>query len=133
MRITHQRKIILEELKNLGNHPTVDEVYVAVKKRLPKISMSTVYRSLEVLSKNGFIAKIEPVDAQKRFDDNTSKHYHFYCKNCGKIKDAPLELESLEKLQKEISAIEKTMEKMGYKVEGYSLEFFGVCKNCDQK
>lgn len=130
MRITYQRKIILEELKNLGNHPTVDEVYMVVKKRLPKISMSTVYRSLEVLSKNGFIKKLEPVDTQKRFDDNTSKHYHFYCTNCGKMKDAPVNIEMVEKLEKEIDTIEKIMERNGYKVDGYTLEFFGKCKNC---
>lgn len=133
MRITYQRKIILEELKNLGNHPTVDEVYMVVKKRLPKISMSTVYRSLEVLSKNGFIKKLEPVDTQKRFDDNISTHYHFYCKNCEKMKDAPLKPEMVEKLEKEIGAIEKIIESNGYKVNGYTLEFFGTCKNCEKK
>ncbi len=133
MRITHQRKVILEELKNLGNHPTVDEVYIAVKKRLPKISMSTVYRGLEVLSKNGYIKKLETIDTQKRFDDNVTSHYHFYCTNCGNIKDAPIKPENLGKLQKEIGEIEKIMEDSGYKVDGYTLEFFGVCKDCDEK
>lgn len=128
IRLTYQRKIILEELKNLGNHPTVDEVYMVVKKRLPKISMSTVYRSLDVLSKNGFIRKLEPIDIQKRFDENTSGHYHFYCTNCGKVKDAPIE--DIGPIEKEIEKMEKVIENKGYKISGYSLEFFGTCKDC---
>lgn len=131
MRLTYQRKIILEELKNLGNHPTVDEVYLAVKKRLPRISMSTVYRSLEVLSKNGFIKKLEPIDTQKRFDDNVGVHYHFYCLNCGKIKDAPLHESESKEIEEAIKSIEKVIEKRGYKVNGYTLEFWGKCDHCE--
>jgi len=131
MRLTHQRKIILEELKNLGNHPTVDEVYLAVKKRLPRISMSTVYRGLEVLSKNGFIKKLEPIDIQKRFDDNVSVHYHFYCLNCGRIKDVPLEEMEYKEVEEVIRSVEKLIEKIGYKVSGYTLEFWGKCDHCE--
>lgn len=131
MRLTYQRKIILEVLKSLGNHPTVDEVYLAVKKRLPKISMSTVYRSLEVLSKNGFIKKLEPIDIQKRFDDNIGTHYHFYCQNCGKIKDAPLEDEETKDIEEFIKSVEDKMEKRGYKIRGYNIEFWGTCQHCE--
>ena len=50
MRMTNQRAIILEELERLNTHPTADELYRIVKKRLPKISLGTIYRNLEILS-----------------------------------------------------------------------------------
>jgi Fur family ferric uptake transcriptional regulator len=131
-RLTYQRKVILEELKNLGNHPTVDELYLSVKKRLPRISMSTVYRGLEVLSKNGFIKKLEPIDTQKRFDSNVNDHFNFYCTNYGKVEDVLMMDES--ELLKKIEAVEREIERSGaYEVKGYNLEFFGVCKKSKSK
>ena len=52
MRLTNQRKIILEELRAVTTHPTADEVYGMVRKRMPRISLGTVYRNLEVLIVN---------------------------------------------------------------------------------
>ena len=49
-RMTQQRKVILEELKNMNSHPGADEIYERVRKRLPRISLGTVYRNLEILS-----------------------------------------------------------------------------------
>ena len=67
-RMTHQRRIILEELRNTRSHPTADEVYEIVRKRIPKISLGTVYRNLELLSESGVIQKLEIGGTQKRFD-----------------------------------------------------------------
>ena len=49
IRMTRQRKVILEELRREYNHPSADEVYEAVRKQLPRISLGTVYRKLEIL------------------------------------------------------------------------------------
>ena len=59
-RMTNQRQIILEEVKKVHSHPTADEVYERVRKKIPRISMGTVYRNLDVLSKTGLIRKIDP-------------------------------------------------------------------------
>ncbi|MGE5577510.1 MAG: Fur family transcriptional regulator, partial [Syntrophothermus sp.] len=53
--MTRQRQIILEELKNVTTHPTADEVYEMVRRRLPRISLGTVYRNLELLAEEGII------------------------------------------------------------------------------
>ena len=58
-RNTQQRQVIYEELKRLTSHPTAAELYEVVRKRLPKISLGTVYRNLEILVRNDMIAKIE--------------------------------------------------------------------------
>ena len=57
--MTRQRQIILEELRKVVTHPSADEVYEMVRKRLPRISLGTIYRNLEILSENGDIQKLE--------------------------------------------------------------------------
>ena len=66
MRLTSQRKIILEELRAVHTHPTADEVYNLVRKKMPRISLGTVYRNLEVLSTLGLVRKLENTTRQKR-------------------------------------------------------------------
>ncbi|MCI5132654.1 MAG: transcriptional repressor, partial [Candidatus Electrothrix sp. EH2] len=67
LRMTHQRELILEELGNCHNHPTADALYERIKKKLPRISLATVYRNLEILSEAGMIRKLEISGRQKRF------------------------------------------------------------------
>jgi len=68
MRLTTQRQIILEELAKVTSHPTANEVYDMVRKRLPRIGLGTVYRNLELMADSGVILKIEVGGTQKRFD-----------------------------------------------------------------
>ena len=89
-RMTHQRQVILEETNKDQTHPTADEIYERVRKKLPRISMGTVYRNLEILSSCGIIHRLEPGLPQMRFDCNTRDHYHITCVQCGKIEDAPI-------------------------------------------
>ncbi|MFC1715463.1 transcriptional repressor, partial [Candidatus Poribacteria bacterium] len=88
--MTRQRQVILEELRNASFHPTADEVYRRVRKRLPRISLGTVYRNLETLSKAGIVKKLELGGARKRFDGYSEDHYHVRCTGCGRLEDVPL-------------------------------------------
>ncbi len=56
-RITRQRRVILEELRRVNNHPSADEIYEIVRRRMPRISLGTVYRNLEMLTELGEIQK----------------------------------------------------------------------------
>ncbi|MGB5984310.1 MAG: transcriptional repressor [Desulfobacterales bacterium] len=125
LRMTRQRKIILEELHRLDCHPTADELYDQVRKVLPRISLGTVYRNLEVLSEAGQILKLELAGSQKRFDWDARNHYHIRCIRCDRIDNAPLSL--LGNLENEMKS------ETGYQVVGHRLEFFGLCKNCQSK
>ncbi|MFH1491615.1 MAG: transcriptional repressor, partial [Pseudomonadota bacterium] len=58
--MTHQRRVILEEVMDDHGHRSADEIYERVRKKLPKISMGTVYRNLDILASCGFIKKLEP-------------------------------------------------------------------------
>ena len=77
LRMTQQRQVILEELRNVNTHPSADEIYEMVRKRLPRISLGTVYRNLEILCASGEIQKLEAGGSIKRFDGNPRNHYDF--------------------------------------------------------
>ena len=121
-RMTNQRQVILEELGKVTTHPTADELYEMVRKRLPKISLGTVYRNLEILSERGMIQKIEVGGSQKRFDANTENHYHVRCVECGSVDDVPLRpIPGLEDIFSGVS---------GYRLIGHRLELIGICPDC---
>ncbi len=120
--MTIQRTTILDELEKLKNHPTADELYRIVRKRLPKISLGTVYRNLEILSASGLIQKIEVPGTMKRFDGNTDIHHHMRCLSCGAVKDIEPGLAiSLPEIPGDID---------GYRVVDCRLDLVGICPEC---
>jgi Fur family ferric uptake transcriptional regulator len=125
MRMTHQRETILQELRASGQHLTADELYERVKRRLPRISLATVYRNLEFLAQAGIIAKREVSGRQKRFDSDVSEHDHIYCIQCHRLDNLDLNREELGNLP--VEAIK------GYTITGYRLEFSGICRECRLK
>jgi Fur family transcriptional regulator, ferric uptake regulator len=122
MRMTTQRRVILEELAKVTSHPTADDLYERVRRRLPRISLGTVYRNLELLSQAGLILRLSAAGAQRRFDATTSQHYHIRCTRCGRVDD--VKLKTTNKLEK---ALQKRCD---YRVTGHWLEFTGICPSC---
>lgn len=125
MRLTTQRQIILEELGKVTSHPTANEVYDMVRKRLPRIGLGTVYRNLELLAESGVILKLEVGGTQKRFDATVDPHYHIRCSKCGKVDDIDIPVQE----QLEVSAHESS----NYEILGHHIEFSGICGDCQQK
>lgn len=123
-RMTRQRQIILEELRKVATHPSADEVYETVRKRLPRISLGTVYRNLEILSELGEIQKLELGGDLKRFDRKPNKHYHIRCMNCGRVDDAPIA--PLNQVEDELYGATV------YTIIGHRLEFEGLCPQCSK-
>ena len=124
-RITKQRQVILEELRKLHTHPSADEIYKVVRRRLPRISLGTVYRNLEVLVEMGEIQKLELSGSIKRYDWDTNKHYHIRCVRCDRVDDAPIA--PLNQLEDEL--YEATV----FEIIGHNLEFTGLCPECSKK
>jgi Fur family ferric uptake transcriptional regulator len=123
--MTRQRGIILEELRSVNSHPSADEIYEMVRKRLPRISLGTVYRNLEILCELEEIQKIEAGGSLKRFDGNPEPHYHIRCIGCDRLVDAPVT-----PLIKAGKAIHSSTD---YKIIGHRFEFLGVCPPCSKK
>lgn len=121
-RATEQRRVILEELGKLRTHPTANEMYDIVRERLPRISLGTVYRNLEVLAESEMIQKLETAGTQKRFDGVTENHYHIRCIACGRVEDvASFPIASINDAVKGLS---------DYKILWHRLEFVGICPRC---
>ena len=98
-------------------------MYEVVRRRLPKISLGTVYRNLEFLSASGVIQKLPMGGGEARFDGNVSRHAHVQCVECGRVEDvsAPsLDLNG-----------GVTNDWGGYRILGYRLMFVGVCPECE--
>ncbi len=120
LRMTRQRKIILEELHKVTTHPTAYELCQMVRTRLPRISLGTIYRNLDILVRRGDINKIE--GEEMRFDGNICKHYHLRCQMCGSVEDVHLET---------VNGLERQAEEVcGGKIYGHHLDFIGICKHC---
>lgn len=121
-RVTSQERIILDYLKSVKIHPPAEIIYTEVKKRLPQISLGTVYRNLNKLKGEGMILEIPTKMA--RYDGDTSAHSHFICDVCGEIYDI---------FDPEINKIcfnEKTF-KFG-RVRTHQLYLYGACKKCEK-
>lgn len=122
LRMTEQRRIILEELRKVKTHPTANEMYEMVRNRLPRISLGTVYRNLEMLSELGVIQRLELAGTQKRFDGTVENHYHVRCLACGRVEDLPVA---------PIPAIDEAIKGHSeYRVLWHRLEFMGLCPRC---
>ncbi len=107
---------------SVKTHPTAEEVYQEVSKILPNISLGTVYRNLEKFVAEG--RAISLVGNVKRFDADISKHHHFICSSCGKVFDVYDKFDlSIKKLKlKEIG-----------QVDGFDINFYGLCSDCKSR
>ena len=123
-RITRQRRVILDEFRKDNAHLTADEVYHRVRKKIPKVSLGTIYRNLEILSEHGFIEKVEVAGHQKMFDGNLKKHYHVRCINCNKLIDVPPDSVNID--TNDLEGISK------FEIVDYRLEILGECLDCDE-
>lgn len=120
--MTRQRQVILEELRKVSSHPTADEVYERVRRRLPRISLGTVYRNLEILSACGLASKLELGCPQMRFDGNPHNHYHVRCTCCSRVDDVGTEL---------VEALEDVLGVASdYEIVSHQLQFIGLCPDC---
>lgn len=122
LRITKQRQVILDELCGVTSHPTADDLYNMVRQRLPKISLGTVYRNLEIMAECGIIQKLDIGGTQKRFDGNAAVHYHVRCGQCGRVDDIDLPPDF---------NVEKAASKLtSFTILRHRLEFTGICPGC---
>lgn len=121
-RKTRQRQLILEVLRSTDSHPTADWIYEQARKKMPKISLGTVYRNLNLLRDLGEIIELNFGSTFSRFDGNPLPHYHFTCLKCGRVYDVD------EPLHPELE--ERVERSMGCEVTNHRLEFYGTCREC---
>lgn len=121
-RSTKQRQVILEALKSSPTHPTADEIYDAVRRLLPRISLGTVYRNLETMATQGIIQRLHVAGRQLRFDYDPKVHHHIRCVECGALADVSI---------KAPAALRDMVENAnGYEISEIRLQLLGVCPKC---
>ena len=121
-RNTIQCSLVLDTVRMLHCHATVDEIYNAVVKEHPNISRATVYRNLNRLAEMGKIRKIEIPDGPDRFDHICHPHYHVKCTICGRVYD--VDMEYMADLEKKIG------DTRGFEFMGHYIIFQGICPDC---
>lgn len=121
-RLTRQRQLILDILKNDFSHPSVEKIYEKVKKKLPKISIATVYRNINFLTKMDLAREIVVPNGPSRFDGHLKDHDHFICYSCKNIYNVPKY-----PLKKEY------LPNKDYQIGDFKLDLFGICATCKDK
>ncbi len=82
LRLTPQRIAILDYLDGNKSHPSAEDIYRAVAKKFPTISLATVYNTLSALARRGQLLKLTIDPSKARYDPNTFPHHHLICNVC---------------------------------------------------
>ena len=117
-RITPQRIAIVDYLLKTIDHPSAELIHKVVKKRYPMVSLSTVYKTLDLLKEKRLVNEIE-VEGEARFDAHTDEHINLVCVKCGKIDD--LDEEYLKDIQT------RAAKKSKYLILKSNFELHGYC------
>lgn len=121
-KLTHQRMEIFREVAQTGDHPDAEMVFQGVRKRMPTVSIDTVYRTLWWLRDLGLITMLGTQRERARFDANLSRHHHFICTQCGLTQD--FVSEALDQIQ-----LPEALQSIGH-AETTQVEVKGLCLKC---
>ena len=122
-RKTKQKQAVYEALTQL-DHPTATQVYEYVHKQNPTLSRGTVFRVLGGFAANGQVRKVTLEGSDARFDHTLVPHGHGRCRECGRVCDIFLA---------DFAAIGRDAVCGGFQVEGWDVEFTGLCEECSKK
>lgn len=120
-KLTPQRREIIRFLSRDKSHPGAMEILRKVRKIVPRISMSTVYYTLDMMKKEGLIRELEYYETDNRYEINVSDHINLVCTKCQKITDFTGNVPSFS------NAVEK---ETGFKPASMRFEYYGICRNC---
>ncbi|MCX8037298.1 MAG: transcriptional repressor [Candidatus Sumerlaeia bacterium] len=122
MKATHQRLEILHEILQASDHPSAELIHQRVRRRLPTVSLDTVYRTLAVFDQHGVITRVFSSAGCVRYDPVRERHDHFVCDQCNRILDC--RVSGADRLR-----LPASVRVMGT-VERIQVEVRGVCKAC---
>ena len=127
LRLTGPRRVVLEVVRATDSHPTAERVHEMVRRRLPRVSLGTVYRNLRLLVTEGLVKELP--GPHTRFDGNVSDHHHFTCLGCGRIVDVAGTL--TEPHSRALCG--RVAAQAGFSVSHHRIEFYGRCLECQKK
>lgn len=125
-RVTAQRTLLLDILRERGQHVDADELYRQARLKYPQLSLSTVYRNLQLFKKLGLVDEHHFAEEHHHYEvKSLGEHHHLLCLGCGRIVefDCPLS----QQLKQDIS------QKHDFEVSGVEVRMVGLCPSCRGK
>lgn len=120
--LTHQREVIYRAVMGSHTHPSPEFIYEQVKREIPSISLGTVYKNIKTFVDAGLLREVSPHHGTLRLEPNLHAHHHLVCTKCKGIVD--IELAEVEPVHW------RRRPPKGFRVDRYSVEFYGLCSNC---
>ncbi len=130
-RLTPQREVILEVFQNLpqGKHLSAEELFTVLEKRQEGISLSTIYRTLKLMTRMGILRELELAEVHKHYELNTSSpnnhHHHMVCAQC----NMTIEFENSSILKQATKQVEKS----GLELIDCQLTIYTICPEAVRK
>jgi len=123
-RVTSQRALILEIIRQRQGHLDADEIYRRARKKQSRLSLSTVYRTLQALKKLGLIEEVHFDDSHHRYEVKPSaEHHHLVCLGCGRVVEFQYPLSRLKR---------NIAEARDFEIVGTEIRMTGYCSRCRQ-
>ncbi len=122
--VTHQRQVLYEVMQGMEGHPSPEEVYARVKKKVPSISLATVYKNIHLFVESGVLRKMSMHHGSVRVEMNEQAHHHLVCSKCKAIAD--IDEASLGELPK------RRKLPGGFLVQRYAVDAIGLCAKCQK-
>ena len=123
LRLTPQRRAVLDVVAEAQDHPTAAQVLDRVRERVEGVGAATVYRTLALLVESGQVAELRVGEGQAlRYDQNVHSHAHLVCTACGQVQDAHVQLDAV--------ALAKLMKKTSFTITGFDVQLHGRCVRC---
>ncbi len=123
-RVTPQRRAILAIIEEQGGHLSADEIYHLARREVPRLSLSTVYRTLELLKDLDLVSELHLAGDHYRYEAQSGEHQHLVCLSCGQV----VEFECAHWAQMH----QKLADEHGFKITGSRVELFGYCGDCSK-
>ena len=123
--VTHQRQVIYEAVVASHGHHSPESVYAAVRRRIPSISLATVYNNLRLFIESGLLREVTPHAATLRVDGNLEPHHHLVCSHCKSVQDIEGDFIDLKRISRQVPA--------GFDLTHPVVEVFGLCSRCRTK
>lgn len=122
LKLTPQRRLIIELLSRDRTHPTVDDVYRQVTVTMPEVSRTTVYNTIREMTTLGEVVEVQDLgDGGIRYDTSAETHHHFFCLKCRSLLDVDIEMPSAVNFSDNLAGFEIVKEQM---------TLYGFCPAC---
>ena len=125
LRNTAQRSLVLDIIRRGQGHLDADEVHRQAKRKQPRISLSTVYRTLQKLKSLGLIEELHFDEAHHHYEIKPpTEHHHLLCLGCGKVIEFKYPLARLVK--------KNAIEAKDFEITGSEVRMTGYCADCHE-